>query len=218
MLRGTRILSGEDVRTFNYIVNTLRQTLVGEGFEEIIVPSIWEKETFYDKVGPENQQMMWEFQDKGGRDCCLIPEVTGLIQEQWREEWSKTRNTWNIFYVARCYRYERPQANRYREFTQFGMEMLGSKDTRKAKRILRRCIEQLAYKPFDGVCDYPFEITNFEFQLENGVKRGLSYYIEEGFEIIAPELGAQKQIAGGGPYSEGVGWAIGIDRLIPLLK
>jgi histidyl-tRNA synthetase len=45
------------------------------------------------------------------------------------------------------------------------------------------------------------------------VKRGLDYYIEDGFEIACPELGAQKQVVGGGRYSNGIGFAVGFDRL-----
>ena len=51
-------------------------------------------------------------------------------------------------------------------------------------------------------------------QLKESVKRGLSYYTEDGFEVEVENLGAQKQIAGGGRYQQGIGWAIGVDRLI----
>jgi histidyl-tRNA synthetase len=46
------------------------------------------------------------------------------------------------------------------------------------------------------------------------VKRGLTYYVEDGFEVERGRLGAQKQVAGGGRYTEGVGWAIGLERLL----
>ncbi|RYF02056.1 MAG: hypothetical protein EOO77_32810, partial [Oxalobacteraceae bacterium] len=94
-------------------------------------------------MGDENRRMMWTFEDKGQRNVCLIPEVTGLIQETWRDDWSKRAKTRNVFYVQRCYRYERPQAGRYREFTQFGIEMLGSQDTREAQALLRICLDAL---------------------------------------------------------------------------
>ena len=45
------------------------------------------------------------------------------------------------------------------------------------------------------------------------MRRGLAYYTEDGFEAGCSRLGAQKQIAGGGRYAEGIGWAIGLDRL-----
>lgn len=144
---------------------------------------------------------MWAFQDKGGRDVCLIPEATGLIQELWRDKWRFANKPMKVFYVSRCYRYERPQAGRYREFTQFGVEYLGSQgpeDATEVVELLRRCMD--AY----GV----------QWELNDAVKRGLSYYTEDGFEAVCEQLGAQKQVAGGGRYAEGIGWAIGIDRLI----
>ncbi len=147
---------------------------------------------------------MWAFRDKGDRDVCLIPEVTGLVQELWRDEWSKRMKSRRIFYVSRCYRYERPQAGRYREFTQLGVELLGEAENGadEVKKLLRDCLDSL------GV-DYGFS---------DAVKRGLTYYVEEGFEAECSSLGAQKQIAGGGRYAEGIGWAIGVDRLLLALQ
>jgi len=152
--------------------------------------------------------MMWQFEDKGGRSCCLIPEVTGLLQETWRTSWrnkaaqdqrcAPDKATRNVFYVQRCYRYERPQAGRYREFTQLGIEMLGSADTDRAKALLRTCLDAI----------------DVAYQFDDVVSRGLSYYVEAGFEAAVERLGAQKQVAGGGAYAEGVGWAVGVDRLV----
>lgn len=150
------------------------------------------------KVGEENANMMWRFSDKGNRQICLVPEITGMAQEMWNTEWSKTMTNYNIFYVQKCYRYERPQAGRYREFTQIGIEMLGSKDSERAITLLNDCLGELP----------------IEYELDVSAKRGLSYYDGDGFEARIPSLGAQKQVAGGGVYAEGVGWAVGLDRLI----
>ncbi len=165
--------------------------------EEIIVPSIWEASTFLEKVGDENRRMMWTFTDQGGRDCCLIPEVTGLLQETWRDTWSKQCGARRLFYVARCYRYERPQRGRYREFTQIGFESLGryAADT---QQLLMRCLDAVG----------------LQYDWDPAVKRGMSYYVGDGFEAVVPSLGAQKQVAGGGAYPEGVGWGIGLDRVV----
>jgi histidyl-tRNA synthetase len=167
----------------------------------VIIPSIWEAETFLKKLGTEKEEQMWTFPDRGNRNVCLIPEVTGVIQERWREEWSKTLpKPTRLFYVSRCYRYERPQAGRYREFTQFGVEILGGRrpeDTEEALSLLKGCMRAFGE----------------DFVFVDAVKRGLSYYVEDGFEVEAPWLGAQKQVAGGGRYQEGIGWAIGVDRL-----
>jgi histidyl-tRNA synthetase len=53
-------------------------------------------------------------------------------------------------------------------------------------------------------------VVGCEGEVRTGVKRGLGYYVEDGFEVWAKDL----QIAGGGRYPEGIGWAIGIDRLL----
>jgi histidyl-tRNA synthetase len=145
---------------------------------------------------------MWTFTDKGNRQVCLIPEVTGIIQEMWRDKWSKEWPTPSkIFYTSKCYRYERPQKGRYREFTQFGIEILGKNCSdldNEAKQLLKDCMNL-----------FP---TNWE--MKDSVKRGLNYYVQDGFEVECESLGAQKQVAGGGRYNEGVGWAIGIERLM----
>jgi histidyl-tRNA synthetase len=145
---------------------------------------------------------MWTFPDRKGRNVCLVPEATGMVQELWQRDWSRRMSKpARLFYVARCYRYERPQRGRYREFTQFGIEMLGApEDTSRAETValLRQCLDA----------------TGVDYQFKDGIRRGIGYYVEDGFEAECESLGAQKQVAGGGRYPEGVGWAVGIDRLL----
>lgn len=144
---------------------------------------------------------MWAFEDKGNRPVCLIPEVTGLVQELWRDTWQGQGKPLKLFYVSRCYRYERPQAGRYREFTQFGVEYLGGSNPEDRDEVIQSLKNCLA-------------AVGVDYQFNDSVKRGLSYYVEDGFEVECAKLGAQKQIAGGGRYQEGIGWAIGVDRLL----
>jgi histidyl-tRNA synthetase len=152
---------------------------------------------------------MWIFKDKSNKNCCLIPEVTGIIQELFRDKWfyEYKKNPLKIFYVNRCYRYEKPQKGRYREFTQFGIEILGGREKEKYKQESKDILNKVLSK---------FENLNYKYN--DSVKRGLGYYQENGFEVECENLGAQKQIAGGGSYSEGVGWAIGVDRLMLALE
>ena len=150
---------------------------------------------------------MYLFNDRGKRDLCLIPEVTAVIQRLWNESLVKTaKRPCKLFYIQRCYRYERPQAGRYREFTQAGIEILGGnspEDQQEAVELLKQCLD----------------LFSIDYAFNSSIKRGLSYYTENGFEASVLKLGAQKQVAGGGRYKEGIGWAIGIDRLaLALLK
>jgi len=143
---------------------------------------------------------MYCFNDKKGRDICLIPEVTAIIQKQFKEKWSKTLpKPLKLFYISRCYRYEKPQKGRYREFIQFGIEYLGGKDEyEEVTSLLKNIINS-------------FDVEN---KFCESIKRGLDYYVENGFEVECPKLGAQKQVAGGGRYDCGIGFAIGVDRLV----
>lgn len=172
-----------------------------------MLPALWEQQTFIDKAGPEIVNQMWAFPDRGGRPVCLIPEATGPVQQLWRDSWSRT---WpkpsRIFYVQRCYRYERPQRGRYREFTQLGVELLGGTAPDAAVETKQLLLELLDALGLRG------------FTFSDSVRRGLSYYVEDGFEVEVATLGAQKQVAGGGRYAEGIGWAIGVDRLMLALE
>lgn len=180
---------------------------INNGFEEIIIPSIWDTQTFVQKAGgSEILDQMFAFQDKAGRDTCLVPEITGIIQELFRNKFfqntSNKNYTRKLFYVSRCYRYERPQLGRQREFTQLGVEIVTT-DMSNINQYKQECIRILTEL---------LDATNTSYQLNNAVKRGLTYYIEDGFEVECNQLGAQKQIAGGGTYQEGVGFAIGLER------
>lgn len=179
------------------------------GYEEIIIPSIWTSKTFVEKAGgSEILEQMFSF-EKSGNEICLIPEVTGIIQELFRENFFKKSSaplyTRKMFYVSRCYRYEMsPQLGRQREFTQLGVEIVTNDEALKEQYKLE-CIKVLK-----DILDNSG--VNYEFI--PSIKRGLSYYVEDGFEVECDKLGSQKQIAGGGQYKEGVGFAIGLERWI----
>jgi histidyl-tRNA synthetase len=177
-------------------------TFIEAGAEEAIVPALWGQDTFIEKAGgSEVIGQMWAFPDKKGRPCCLIPEATALFQERSREVLAgKTERM--VFYVARCYRYERPQAGRYREFSQLGFEYLCADPQRanaRSQKIVAGFLDSLGLR----------------YEIDSMARRGLSYYLNGmGFEMRCSELGAQQQIVGGGAYREGAGFGIGAERLL----
>ncbi|RMS78892.1 ATP phosphoribosyltransferase regulatory subunit [Pseudomonas savastanoi] len=176
------------------------------GAEEAIVPALWGQDTFIEKAGgSEIISQMWVFNDKAGRACCLIPEATALFQER-SEALLNGRREAVFFYVARCYRYERPQAGRYREFTQLGLEILGPSP-------------QQALQRSQAICTGFLDSLGLDYELNTAVKRGLSYYLNgNGFEVRCSRLGAQQQVVGGGAYREGAGFGIGLERLVLALE
>ncbi|PMS17724.1 hypothetical protein C0Z18_19655 [Trinickia dabaoshanensis] len=177
-------------------------TFIERGAEEAIVPALWSQDTFIEKAGgSEIIDQMWAFPDKKGRACCLIPEATALFQERYEQLIDGKRERL-LFYVARCYRYERPQAGRYREFTQLGFECL-SEEPRRASELSQRIAKGF------------FDSLGLRYTFDSAARRGLSYYLDgQGFEMRCSELGAQQQVAGGGAYREGAGFGIGLDRLL----
>lgn len=197
--RGTRILFGEEVQQRRLLLNKLIALAESYGFAEIVLPSIEPTSTYIDKAGPEILTQMYTFKDKGDRDCCLRPEGTATIQLLANKHW-KTQKDVRLWYFEKCWRYERPQVGRYREFFQFGVEWVHP--TKPAKPVLLELASQMV------------ELRTSDFTVNAAVKRGLSYYTEDGFEISVPSLGAQQQVCGGGAYAEGVGFALGFDRLM----
>ena len=150
---------------------------------------------------------MYCFEDKANNQICLIPEVTGIVQELFRDNFFKKSScpvyTQKMFYISKCYRYEKsPQLGRQREFTQLGVEIVTT-DEKLKLQFKEQCIQ---------ILKEILNVTNTKYEFCSNVKRGLSYYVEDGFEVQCSALGAQKQIAGGGMYKEGVGFAIGLER------
>lgn len=199
--KGTRIILGPLAEKKRTMIQTLSSMAQGFGFNEIFLPSIELTELYVGKAGSEVLNQMFTFMDKGDRHTCLRPEGTATCQELAK---SIFKHKWDvkIFYVTECFRYEQPQAGRYRQFTQFGIEWLNPKNKEKAEGFIRLYALKMA------------KAILRDFTFQDSVKRGLSYYTEDGFEIEVDSLGAQKQVCGGGPYEEGVGCAFGIDRMI----
>ena len=129
-IKGTAdVLPNESYR-WQYVEKVMLDTARLFGYREIRVPVFEHTEVFSRNVGDTTdvvQKEMYTFDDKGGRSITLRPELTagvarssiehGLIFDALPEK---------VCYIGGCYRYEKPQAGRLREFHQFGMECIGA--------------------------------------------------------------------------------------------
>ena len=202
--KGTRILFREEATQKRKLINKCIDILTSYGYEEISMPIIQYQRTFANKVGGENSNMMFNFKDRGGRDICLAPEYTAIVQQMSNDLFKYEKNV-KMFYVSECFRGEAPQAGRYRQFTQFGVEVLNP--SKEYHTELIRIAEDI------------IKLSTDNYEINTDAVRGLDYYVGgKGFEIACPELGAQKQVCGGGSYQGGTGFAVGIDRLLMLKK
>ena len=322
--RGTRDFLFDEMRQRKQAESTLRKVFESYGYQEIKTPLFEELSLFTTKSGEEIVDQLYNFKDKSDRELTLRPEITAPVARLYLNELEKTSaKPIKLYYYGSCFRYERPQKGRFRQFWQFGCELIGAKtpqgeaevialcsdaiqslgiatadvninhlgiirglfkhfeisdetqreimviidkgdkdllveslsgespviDNEKLNKILLKLIDLVGDKsiiyevekliepysePKDALNELKELIELLEaFKVENytlnlGVARGLDYYTGIVFEIYVPQLGAQKQICGGGSYSlvkvfggqevESTGFALGFDRLMNAIE
>ncbi len=124
--RGTRDFGPEEMEVRRHFEDMMRQESVLHGFREISTPIFEHTELFTLKSGPGVVEEIYAFQDKGGREICLRPELTASVMRFFVSDLATLPRPLKMFYFGQCFRYERPQAGRYREFFQFGAEIVGN--------------------------------------------------------------------------------------------
>jgi histidyl-tRNA synthetase len=129
--KGTKDVLPQDSYKWQYIENTAREVAKAFNIKEIRTPVFEHTELFLRGVGDTTDivnKEMYTFEDKGGRSITLKPEGTAGAARMFIENGlANSPLPLKAFYLTPCYRYERPQAGRLREFHQFGIEVFGSK-------------------------------------------------------------------------------------------
>jgi len=124
--RGTRDFLPDEMERRRYYENILRNVAKTFGFREIATPIFEETELFITRSGPNILNEIYAFKDKGDRDIALRPELTAPVMRMFVNSMSNEPRPLKLFYFGQCFRYERPQSGRYREFFQFGAELIGN--------------------------------------------------------------------------------------------
>jgi len=124
--RGTRDFLPEETARRRKVEAVLRNVIQKWGFGEIITPTFEELELFTLKSGEGVIGELYNFTDKGDREMTLRPELTAPVMRAYVNEMQAFTKPIRLFYFENCFRYERPQKGRYREFWQFGAELIGS--------------------------------------------------------------------------------------------
>ena len=128
--RGTMDVYAPEVFVWNFIENKVRSVAERFGFTEIKTPLFEEIGLFKRGVGETTdvvQKEMYSFTDKEGTVYALRPEGTASVARAIIENGKATDTLpLKFFYVINCFRYEKPEAGRSREFVQFGVEMFGA--------------------------------------------------------------------------------------------
>ena len=128
-VKGTLDFYGENSQKIRYVENKVRNIVKNYGFEEIITPIFEHTEVFVRSVGDSSDivnKEMYTFTDKSDRSITLRPEGTAAVARCFVEnKLYSTPGVKKYFYCGPMFRYERPQAGRYRQFNQFGIEVYG---------------------------------------------------------------------------------------------
>ena len=305
--RGTNDILPGEVEKWQYLESQIRLICGEYGYTEIRTPIFEHTELFMRGVGDTTdivEKEMYTFIDRGERSITLRPEGTAsAVRAYLEDKLYAGPQPVKLYYTGPMFRYDRPQAGRFRQFHQFGVEVLGSNDPAvdaevmamamdfyqrlglqnlelhinsvgcpDCRPVLRRelqnffrprlenlcknCQDRLNKNPLrildckeircgeNGVnapttidclcesCSEHFgqvkkhlELLDIPYVVDRRLVRGLDYYTHTAFEIMAPGIGAQSSIGGGGRYNglvetcggsptPGIGYALGLERII----
>jgi histidyl-tRNA synthetase len=139
-LKGVQDILPPETSLWQHIEDTAREIFKKYGYREIRLPILEATEVFIRSIGETTdivEKEMYTFRDKGNRSVTLRPEgtapfVRAYIQHHLYNEPSPQK----YFYMGPMYRYERPQAFRYRQFYQIGAEALGTEDPKLDSEVI----------------------------------------------------------------------------------
>ena len=127
--RGTRDILAEEVSRWQFLEETFRKLSALYGYSEIRTPLFEQTELFTRSVGEESDivsKEMYTFRDRSGRSLTLRPEGTAPVVRAYLEgNLKEGPQPVKLYYVGPMFRYDRPQAGRYRQFHQVGLELFG---------------------------------------------------------------------------------------------
>ncbi len=128
--RGTSDIMPAEVKTWRYLEKIIRKICSLYGYKEIRTPVFEHTELFLRSIGETTdvvEKEMYTFLDRGERSITLRPENTASVARAYIEnKLYSEQPPVKLFYIGPMFRYDRPQAGRYRQFHQFGIEALGA--------------------------------------------------------------------------------------------
>lgn len=139
--RGTRDFGPEEMGRRRYIEGIMRKTAETFGYREIMTPTFEHSELYTERSGEAIRNEMYTFKDKSDRELALRPELTMPAIRFYANELTHMSKPIKIYYSTNCFRYERPQSGRFREFWQFGAETIGGGEYEADAEIIALAVE-----------------------------------------------------------------------------
>ncbi|MDE5539430.1 MAG: histidine--tRNA ligase, partial [Bacilli bacterium] len=154
--KGTYDIYGLDAKYYNYITNVFATVADFYNYEFIRTPIFEASELFHRSVGETSDivsKETYDFKDRGDRNITLRPEGTAGVVRSYIENkmYGNVAQPIKLYYYGSMYRYERPQAGRYRELSQFGVEVLGCDSPMMDAEVISMAYRALEEMGIDNV-------------------------------------------------------------------
>ena len=171
-LPGFRDFLPKDTAARNYLFETWRSVARRYGFVEYETPLLEDTALYLKKSGGELSSQLFRFEDQGGRDVCLRPEVTASLARVVAQHQRDFPKPLKWFEIGQCFRYEKPQKGRGREFFQFNVDIIGESAAQADAELIALSIDTMlafGFKPGDFVV----RVSDRQAWLDFASKRGL---------------------------------------------
>lgn len=177
------------VHKWQYVERIIQETAKDYGFHEIRTPIFESTDLFIRSVGDASDivsKEMYSFEDKGGRPISLRPEGTASVIRAFIENHLYQFGVdHKFFYIGPYFRYDRPQAGRFRQFHQFGVEVIGRSDPFQDAEVIDLLCEtyrRLGLKNLNVLINSVGDAGSRE-----NYSKALLSYLERYYQELSPE-------------------------------
>ena len=184
--KGTNDILPAEISNWHYLENSLRRIFEIYNFAEIRTPIFEETELFARGIGQTTdivQKEMYTFSDKSGGSFSLRPEMTASVVRAFlQHHLGDVKAVQKLYYISPMFRHERPQAGRFRQFHQYGVEILGTQEPLADVEIITIGIEVLNSL---GVTGLTLKLNNVGCQIcRPGYKKQLQDELKPVFDKL----------------------------------
>lgn len=141
--RGTRDFTPGVMNRRLAFENLLESKAIAHGFKRVQTPIFETLDLFTAKSGPGVVKQLYAFEDKSGRDLTLRPELTAPVMRLISDEMRSSPKPLRLSYFGQCFRYEESKKGRYREFFQYGAELIGASGPLAEAEVVALAIDML---------------------------------------------------------------------------
>ena len=175
--RGTRDFTPVVMKSRMALEQLLEERARRHGFNRVQTPIFESLELFTAKSGEGVVSQLYAFEDKGGRPLTLRPELTAPVMRMVAEEMRMDTKPLRLSYFGQCYRYEEFKKGRYREFFQYGVELVGASGPLAEAVVIALAIDML---DSCGLKNWQIRIGHVGILKDALTGLGLSDKIEQG--------------------------------------